>query len=83
MGRTIGRRRRPQPIQYLNQRIPGRETDDYSILELAHPDRLQVLTPRKAGDRPFYSARGEIPDETSCPAQEASSYLILTLNYPR
>ena len=36
-----------------------------------------------ASDSPLYSALGEIPDGTSCPAQEASSNPIVTLNDPR
>ena len=50
---------------------------------LVYPEFLQVLTPRRVRDTLVYSARGEISDETSCPAQEASSSPILTLNYPR
>ena len=50
---------------------------------LVYPDHLQVLTPRRVWGALVHSARGEVPDETSCPAQEASSIPILTLNDPR
>ena len=44
---------------------------------LVYPDHLQLLTLVRIRDTLFYSARGEILDETSCPAQEASSNPIL------
>ena len=42
-----------------------------SIIMLAYPDHLELLTPGTIRDTLVYSARGEIPEETSCPAQEA------------
>ena len=50
---------------------------------LVYPDNAQVLTPRAVRDTLVYSAREEVPDEISCPAQEASSDKKLTLNDPR
>ena len=50
---------------------------------VVYPDHLQVLTPRRVCDALVYSARGGMADETSCPAQEASSDPILTYIDPR
>ena len=47
-----------------------------SILIIVCPDHLQVQTPRRLRRTLDYSARGEIPDVTFCPAQEAFSNSI-------